>query len=85
VGFFDCMTTMSSTSRTEMSPSLRTARLKLDAFTAGDAVDLHELFADPDTHTVGSGPFTALAQTQRWIANRVTALNSSGRRPITGG
>ncbi len=61
-----------------MSPSLRTTRLKLDAFTADDAVELHALFADPDTHTIGSGPFTAFEQTERWIANRVTAQHDHG-------
>jgi hypothetical protein len=47
---------MSSTPRVAMSPSLRTQRLKLDAFTADDAVQLHALFADPDTHTIGPCP-----------------------------
>ena len=61
-----------------MSPSLRTPRLKLHAFTADDVVELHTLFADPDTHTIGSGPFTALEQTERWIANRVTAQRDLG-------
>lgn len=61
-----------------MSPSLRTPRLQLDAFTASDAIELHALFADPDTHTIGSGPFTAVEQTERWIANRVTAQCDHG-------
>jgi ribosomal-protein-alanine N-acetyltransferase len=69
---------MSSTPRAAMSPSLRTQRLELDAFTAGDAVELHALFADPDTYTIGSGPFTAFEQTERWIANRVTAQRDHG-------
>lgn len=69
---------MSSSRRSVMSPSLRTHRLALDAFTASDAVDLHELFADPHTHTVGSGHFTALAQTQQWIANRITTQREHG-------
>ncbi|MBL7255861.1 GNAT family N-acetyltransferase [Paractinoplanes lichenicola] len=61
-----------------MLSSLRTARLRLDAFTAGDAVELHELFADPDTHTIGSGPFTAFKQTERWIAHRLAAQREHG-------
>lgn len=64
--------------RSALSPSLRTPRLKLDAFTADDAVELHELFADPQTHTIGSGHFTAFAQTQQWIANRVTTQRDHG-------
>ncbi|WP_249999001.1 GNAT family N-acetyltransferase [Actinoplanes sp. M2I2] len=61
-----------------MSPSLSTRRLKLNAFTADDAVELHALFADPETHTIGSGPFTAFEQTERWIAARVTAQHDHG-------
>jgi ribosomal-protein-alanine N-acetyltransferase len=61
-----------------MSPSLRTPRLKLDAFTADDAVEVHTLFADPETHTIGSGPFTTFEQTERWIANRLTAQRDNG-------
>jgi len=61
-----------------MSPSLRTPRLKLDAFTPDDAVELHHLFADPETHSIGSGPFTAFEQTERWIAKRVTAQREHG-------
>ena len=61
-----------------MSPSLRTPRLRLDAFTAADAAELHELFADPQTHTIGSGPFAAVEQTQRWITNRLTAQRDHG-------
>jgi len=72
------MMTMPSTPRAAMAPSLRTQRLTLDAFTADDAADLHALFADPDTHTIGSGPFTAFEQTERWIANRVAAQHDHG-------
>lgn len=72
------MMTMSPMPRTAMSPSLHTPRLKLDAFTADDAVELHDLFADPDTHTIGSGPFAAFEQTERWIANRVADQRDHG-------
>lgn len=61
-----------------MSPSLRTRRLRLDAFTVGDAAELHELFSDPATHTIGSGPFTDFTQTQQWIANRLAAQREHG-------
>jgi [ribosomal protein S5]-alanine N-acetyltransferase len=81
---------MSSSPHLDMSPALCTPRLRLDAFTTGDAADLHELFADPNTHTIGSGPFTALEQTRQWIANRMAAQRDHGlcwyalRRPDTG-
>jgi ribosomal-protein-alanine N-acetyltransferase len=74
----DSMTTVSSTPRPAMLPSLHSLRLKLDAFTAGDAVELHDLFADPKTHTIGSGHFIAIEQTERWIANRVAAQRDHG-------
>jgi RimJ/RimL family protein N-acetyltransferase len=61
-----------------MSPTLRTSRLTLNAFTAEDAAVLHELLADPRTHTIGSGPFTELPQTQRWIAERVATQRDQG-------
>jgi ribosomal-protein-alanine N-acetyltransferase len=69
---------MLSTPRAAMAPSLRTSRLRLDAFAAGDAAELHALFADPDTNTVGSGPFAAFEQTERWIAHRVAAQRDHG-------
>ncbi|MBW6440033.1 GNAT family N-acetyltransferase [Actinoplanes hulinensis] len=61
-----------------MPPALHTERLALNTFTEDDAAELHELFADPRTHTTGSGPFTALAQTTRWIANRVATQRDHG-------
>jgi ribosomal-protein-alanine N-acetyltransferase len=61
-----------------MSPSLRTARLRLEAFTAGDTDELHGLFADPETHSIGSGPFTDVGRTRRWIADRPAAQREHG-------
>ncbi|HEX9999663.1 MAG TPA: GNAT family N-acetyltransferase [Actinoplanes sp.] len=61
-----------------MSPSLHTRRLELNMFTVHDAAELHELFADPRTHTIGSGPFTAFEQTERWIARRLTTQRDHG-------
>ena len=61
-----------------MSPSLRTERLALNAFTIDDAAELHELFADPRTHTIGSGPFTEFEQTMQWIANRTAVQRDHG-------
>ncbi|MEV4282992.1 GNAT family N-acetyltransferase [Actinoplanes xinjiangensis] len=54
-----------------MRTALVTPRLRLDACTPADAAELHALFSDPLTHTIGSGPFTALDQTERWIRNRM--------------
>jgi ribosomal-protein-alanine N-acetyltransferase len=61
-----------------MRTSLTTARLQLIQFTLDDAGELHELFSDPLTHTVGSGPFTDLSQTEQWIRNRTAAHEGHG-------
>jgi RimJ/RimL family protein N-acetyltransferase len=69
---------MPAAARAPKQPALITPRLQLKAFTQADAAELHELFADPQTHTVGSGPFTSFAQTERWIANRLIAQRDHG-------
>ncbi|MEV4347018.1 GNAT family N-acetyltransferase [Actinoplanes sp. NPDC049596] len=61
-----------------MRSSLTTPRLRLRHFTMDDLEELHELFADPLTHTIGSGPFTALSQTEQWIRNRTKAQAEHG-------
>lgn len=61
-----------------MRTLLTTTRLHLHPFTFADAEELHALFSDPETNTIGSGPFTSLPQTHRWIQNRITAQNDHG-------
>ncbi|GAB3978732.1 GNAT family N-acetyltransferase [Plantactinospora veratri] len=61
-----------------MRTSLATPRLRLRPFTLDDAEELHGLFADPLTHTIGSGPFTALSETERWIRNRMRVQREHG-------
>ncbi|XVU30334.1 GNAT family N-acetyltransferase [Actinoplanes sp. CA-054009] len=61
-----------------MRTSLTTPRLWLRHFVAGDAVELHGLFSDPLTHTIGGGPFTEPAQTERWIRRRGDARREHG-------
>ena len=61
-----------------MSEGLSTSRLDLRLFSPADADELHVIFADPETNTVGSGPFTALSQTQSWIDNRQAAFRDHG-------
>lgn len=58
-----------------MRTSLTTTRPRLRPFTPADVEELHALFSDPKTNTIGSGPFTALSQTLQWIQNRATAQN----------
>lgn len=61
-----------------MRTHLATARLTLRPFGPEDADELHEIFADPLSHTVGGGPFTDIAQTRRWIDNRGEAHRRHG-------
>ncbi|GAA0512144.1 N-acetyltransferase [Paractinoplanes deccanensis] len=61
-----------------MRASLTTQRLRLHHFTMDDAEELHGLFADPLTHTIGSGPFTDPSQTEQWIRNRTRAQQEHG-------
>ncbi|SOC46159.1 Protein N-acetyltransferase, RimJ/RimL family [Blastococcus aggregatus] len=53
-----------------MRDSLRTARLALRLPVASDADELHAIFSDPRTNTIGDGPFTSPDQTAHWIARR---------------
>ncbi len=53
-----------------MRDRLRTLRLDLQLPGPADAEELHAIFSDPDTNTIGDGPFTSLDQTARWIENR---------------
>ncbi|MFF5077691.1 GNAT family N-acetyltransferase [Actinoplanes sp. NPDC000266] len=61
-----------------MRTSLTTPRLRLRHFAADDAPELHGLFSDPLTHTIGNGPFTEMAQTEQWIRNRARARDEHG-------
>lgn len=49
---------------------LITERFLLRQFDNSDVDDLHAMFADPSTNTIGNGPFTAVGQTRDWIAGR---------------
>ncbi|MEU7979776.1 GNAT family N-acetyltransferase [Micromonospora sp. NPDC049081] len=61
-----------------MRTSLSTTRLLLRPFTFADAEALHAIFSDPETNTIGSGPFTSLPQTHQWIQNRIAAQQDHG-------
>jgi RimJ/RimL family protein N-acetyltransferase len=55
-----------------------TGRLELRPFRPEDAAELHEIFSDPETHTIGEGPFTSLAQTAAWISRRAETERQHG-------
>jgi RimJ/RimL family protein N-acetyltransferase len=61
-----------------MSRSLHTARLDLTAVQPEDVGELHEIFSDPLTHTIGQGPFHTIGQTQVWIARRMDCHRDLG-------
>jgi [ribosomal protein S5]-alanine N-acetyltransferase len=64
--------------RRAMRMSLSTARLDLSAFQPDDAEELHEIFSDPHTHTIGSGPFRDLRETENWISRRQASQHELG-------
>lgn len=53
-----------------MRSSIASERLDLRVLTDEDAIELHEIFSDPETHTIGDGPITDLAATKEWIRRR---------------
>lgn len=61
-----------------MKSTLGTERTTLRAFGFADSAELHEIFADPATHTLGDGPFTSPDQTRRWIQRRMESRERSG-------
>ncbi|MET7935549.1 GNAT family N-acetyltransferase [Streptomyces sp. NPDC005322] len=61
-----------------MRTLIETARLQLQCFQPGDTAELHEIFSDPRTNTIGTGPFVEVGQTADWIGRRVRAVQESG-------
>jgi len=61
-----------------VTPLIMTGRLELRPFRPEDAAELHEIFGDPETHTIGEGPFTSLAQTAAWISRRAETERQHG-------
>jgi RimJ/RimL family protein N-acetyltransferase len=57
---------------------IETARLELRCFQPGDAAELHDIFSDPKTHTIGTGPFTSPEQTEQWIERRTRSFAQTG-------
>lgn len=61
-----------------MRDRLQTTSLHLRLPVADDAAELHAIFSDPATNTIGGGPFTSEDQTARWITNRRAAFREHG-------
>lgn len=53
--------------------------LNLHVLALDDADELHRLiFSDPATHTIGTGPFSDIAQTHEWLARRQVRREQHG-------
>ncbi len=63
-----------------MQSSLISARLELTAVRPEDADDLHVLFGDPLTHTIGSGALPDVGDTAAWVARRIAIEREHGLR-----
>ncbi len=61
-----------------MADELAAGELLLRAFTVGDADELHPIFSDPLTHTVGNGPIQYIEQTREWLRRRAERRNLHG-------
>lgn len=61
-----------------MTPLITTSRLELRPFRHEDAAELHEIFSDPETHTIGEGPTASLAETAAWITRRAETERQHG-------
>jgi RimJ/RimL family protein N-acetyltransferase len=50
----------------------------LVAFVSDDVEELHEIFSDPQTHTIGSGPFCDIQQIRARITRRLISHRDLG-------
>lgn len=53
-----------------MADELAAGELTLRALHVSDAPELHLIFSDPATHTIGEGPISNIADTQQWLLRR---------------
>lgn len=53
-----------------MADELAAGSLRLRAFGSGDLHELHAIFSDPSTHTIGDGPVRDLEVTRQWLGRR---------------
>lgn len=62
----------------QMTQTLRLDELVLRRLTLADLTDLHAIFADPETHTIGDGPVSTLQETRGWLENRAVRRRTQG-------
>jgi [ribosomal protein S5]-alanine N-acetyltransferase len=69
---------MDESTRFPMRSTLRSERLSLRSFSRSDLIELHRIFSDPATHTIGSGPLLDIGQTEAWIERRIAVRSEHG-------
>jgi RimJ/RimL family protein N-acetyltransferase len=53
-----------------MAEKLTAGLLDLRVFTVNDVIELHAIFSDPATHTIGDGPVSDIERTREWLQRR---------------
>jgi RimJ/RimL family protein N-acetyltransferase len=61
-----------------MADVLPVGELTLRVLTIGDAPELHLIFSDPTTHTIGDGAIPDIADTRAWLQRRVERRRQHG-------
>lgn len=61
-----------------MAEALSAGLLQLRVLTLDDAEDLHVIFSDPATHTIGDGPFSHIQLTREWLVRRQQRRDQHG-------
>ncbi|GAB3460783.1 hypothetical protein GCM10027519_21670 [Kineococcus endophyticus] len=61
-----------------MADSLTAGRLRLDVVSTDDLQEVHAIFSDPQTHTVGDGPVSGIDETREWIERRALRRRELG-------
>ncbi|UFU05394.1 GNAT family N-acetyltransferase [Ruania halotolerans] len=62
----------------QMSDVLAAGELTLRVLTPGDHADVHAIFSDPQTHTIGDGPVRDPEETRLWLERRAVRRDSHG-------
>ncbi len=62
----------------QMSDQLLADGLTLHVLTMSDLVELHEIFSDPLTHTIGDGPISDVEYTRGWLQRREALHATAG-------
>lgn len=58
--------------------SLVTDRLDLRLCDVDDIEELHVIFSDPESNTIGNGPFASVGETAAWVARRQERYEQTG-------